>query len=141
MHSRRRLEAEFAAGKTLLRLAAPELVQAAEDKLRGKPVDEGIVEQAAKQLKAMPKGHTIDTLVLACTHFPLLEEELRVAFGQHVTLLHGAGGIARQVARLVEGQPFDQRIGSKAIATGDPEDFASLQPVLATYGIDHFEQF
>lgn len=34
-----RLEAEFAQGKTLLRAAAPELVGAAEAKLRGDPVD------------------------------------------------------------------------------------------------------
>ena len=40
------LEAEFAAGKRLLRHAAPELVAAAEAKLRGEPVDPAVVRRA-----------------------------------------------------------------------------------------------
>lgn len=135
------LEAEFASGKTLLRLAAPELVEAAEGKLRGKAVDMTIIEDAAKRLKEMAHNAEIDTLVLACTHFPLLDTELHQVFGESVTLLHGAGGIARQVARLVEGQTFDRTAGRKAVMTGDPEDFQALTPVLSSYGIDHIEQF
>lgn len=135
------LEAEFAADKTLLRLAAPELVEAAEGKLRGNRVDMKVVEDAANRLRAMPGGEEIDTLVLACTHFPLLEEEFHQVFGDHITLLHGAGGIARQIARLVEGQTFDRRAKRCAVTTGDPEDFAALKTVLASHGIDHIEQF
>ena len=135
------LEAEFAADKTLLRLAAPELVEAAEGKLRGNRVDMKVVEDAANRLRAMPGGEEIDTLVLACTHFPLLEEEFHQVFGDHITLLHGAGGIARQIARLVEGQTFDRRAKRCAVTTGDPEDFAALKTVLAMHGIDHIEQF
>lgn len=76
-----RLEAEFAAGKRLLRAAAPELVEAAERKLRGKPVDPAIYERAAAALRQQPGGDRIDTVVLACTHFPLVEDELARAFG------------------------------------------------------------
>ena len=135
------LEAEFASNKTLLRLAAPELVEAAEGKLRGKSVDMAVVERAAEQLRAMPGGEDIDTLVLACTHFPLLGPELLEVFGDHVSLLHGAGGIARQIARLVEGQTFDRRAPRRAIMTGNPDSYAPLKQVLKTYGIDQFEQF
>lgn len=135
------LEADFASGKTLLRLAAPDLVDAAEGKLRGRSVDMAVVNEAADQLRAMAGGESIDTLVLACTHFPLLERELHEAFGEDVTLLHGAGGIARQIARLVEGQPFDQRIERRAITTGDPDNFAALKKVFSSYGIDTIEQF
>ncbi|UAB76883.1 glutamate racemase [Erythrobacter sp. SCSIO 43205] len=135
------LEAEFASDKKLLRLAAPELVEAAEGKLRGRPVDMKVIEDAAEKLRAMPGGDEIDTLVLACTHFPLLGRELHEVFGEEVNLLHGAGGIARQIARLVEGQTFDRTAGRRAVMTGDPDDFRQLTKVLKVYGIDHIEQF
>lgn len=65
-----RLEAEFAADKHLLRHGAPELVAAAEAKLRGERVDPAVYARAAAALRAMPGGDRIDTVVLACTHFP-----------------------------------------------------------------------
>lgn len=136
-----KLEAQFANGKTLLRLAAPKLVEAAEGKLRGASVDISIVEDAARRLNEMAEGKQIDTLVLACTHFPLLGTELHQVFGQNVTLLHGGGGIARQIARLVEGQSFDRNAGKRAVMTGDPADFRRLAKVFSTYGIDQIDQF
>ena len=84
------LEAEFANGNSLLRHAAPGLVDVAEAKLRGEAVDMDVVEAAARKLRDMPEGERIDTVVLACTHFPLLEDELRAAFGPAVQLVHGA---------------------------------------------------
>ncbi len=81
------LERDFAGGKRLLRIAAPGLVQAAEAKLRGQPVDPALIADIQARLAAMPGGADIDTLVLACTHFPLLSDELAAAFG---TLLRRA---------------------------------------------------
>ncbi|MFM5886609.1 MAG: glutamate racemase, partial [Novosphingobium sp.] len=71
-----RLEAEFARDKTLLRFAASELVGAAEAKLRGAPVDPQVIARAVAGLRDQPGGGAIDTVVLACTHFPLLRDEL-----------------------------------------------------------------
>ena len=41
----------------------------------------------------------IDIVVLACTHFPLLDDELRAAF-PGVALVDGGPGIARRIAYL-----------------------------------------
>ena len=49
-----RLEAEFAGGKRLLRHAAPELVAAAEAKLRGEPVDPAVYARAAAACATSP---------------------------------------------------------------------------------------
>jgi len=59
------LEAEFANGNSLLRHAAPGLVEVAEAKLRGEAVDIGVIEAAARKLRDMPEGERIDTVVLA----------------------------------------------------------------------------
>ncbi len=87
-----RLEAEFASGKRLLRHGAPELVAAAEAKLRSEPVDPAVFARAAAGLRDQPGGAEIDTVVLACTHFPLIEDELAEAFGPGVSFKAGPLG-------------------------------------------------
>lgn len=135
------LEAEFASDKTLLRLAAPGLVGAAEAKSRGRPFDPTIIVNAVAKLRAMPGGDQIDTLVLACTHFPLLQDELLAEFNGHVTAVHGAAGIARRIASLLDGQSFERSGPDRAVTTGELAQFQELGPVFASYGIDQIERF
>jgi glutamate racemase len=136
-----KLEAEFANGKRLIRYGAPGLVEAAEIVLRGGEPDPSIFAEAAAGLRNQPGGEEIDTVVLACTHFPLIEGELRAALGQDVSFVHGAEGIARRIAFLTQGQQFTREIPDFALFTGDPDQFATLLPALKAYGIDKAEQF
>lgn len=129
-----RLEADHAAGKTLLRHAAPELVAAAEAKLRGERVSVDDVAKAARGLVMQPGGPDLDTVVLACTHFPLLLPELRAAFGEEVQFIDGAAGIARRVAYLVQDQAFERGDRDRFIITGALEKAANLAPSLAENG-------
>ncbi|KPH59356.1 glutamate racemase [Novosphingobium aerophilum] len=130
-----RLEEEFAADKQLLRYGGPGLVEAAEAKLRGEPVDRTAILRAAEALRAMPGGADIDTLVLACTHFPLLEEELAEAFGPQVRFVHGAEGIARQIERLTQGQEYARQEPDRALFTGPGEFPGAYGEALARYGL------
>jgi glutamate racemase len=134
-----RLEAEFAAGKRLLRAAAPELVAAAEASLRGEAVDPAVYARAADALRSQPGGAKIDTVVLACTHFPLVEDGLAAAFGPGVGFVHGAQGIARRIAHLVEEQAFERdRLDFALFTKADPR-LAALGPALASYGLEWSE--
>ncbi len=136
-----RLEAEFASDKRLLRFGAPGLVMPAEEKLRGGSVDPIEITRAVNGLRKQPGGAEIDTVVLACTHFPLLSDELQAAFGPDVTLVDGASGIARQIVRLCDGQDFANGSQSLAVTTGSLENFATLDPALKRHGLDRMEQF
>ena len=131
-----RLEAEFAADKTLLRFAAPELVMAAEAKLRGESVDSAIYARAAAGLRGQPGGDAIDVVVLACTHFPLVEEELAQAFGPGTRFIDGAAGIARRIAHLTQAQAFERKAPDLALFTRDGAELAALGPSLARYGLE-----
>lgn len=135
------LEAEFARGKTLYRIAAPGLVALAEDKLRGCRLDPGAVQEARTGLAAMQRGGQIDTLVLACTHFSLLREELASAFGPDVALVDGADGIARRIAHLLEGQELDALGPARFVVTGPVEAAAGLAPCLEARGFSPAEPF
>jgi len=136
-----RLETEFAQGQTLIRHAAPALVAAAEAKLRGGTPDPRAIAEAVEGLLAHPRGGEIDTVVLACTHFPLVAGELAAAFGRPVRFIDGAGGIARRIAALTEGQAFHRSAPDRAITTGDPGDLAALAGALAAHGLAPGERF
>ena len=134
-----RLAAEHAAGKVLLRFAAGELVGAAEAKLRGEAVDPAVYTRAAAGLRDQPGGGQIDTVVLACTHFPLVQAELSVAFGSGVNFVHGATGIARRIIHLTKDQAFARARPDFALFTKDAPNLSALTPVLAEYGLTSLE--
>lgn len=130
-----RLEAEFAADKRLLRFAAPELVGAAETKMRGHSIDPAICARAAAGLRDQPGGREIDTVVLACTHFALIVDDLAQAFGAGVTFVDGATGIARRIAFLTQGQPWQRTMPDRALFTREGPELAELAPALAREGL------
>ena len=136
-----RLEAEFAAGKTLLRHGAPELVAAAEAKLRGEAVEPAVYTRAVQALRNMPGGDRIDTVVLACTHFPLVEDELAQAFGPGVQFVDGSDGIARRIAFLTQGQAWRRERPDLALFTKGEDQIDLLRPALAEHGLDRVEVF
>ena len=136
------LERDFASSKRLLRIAAPALVGAAEAKLRGAPVDPAVIADVRDRLAAMPGADGLDTLVLACTHFPLLSEELAAAFGTNVRQVDGAAGIARRIAHLLEGQGFTANgAPNRFIVTGPLAGAAGLEAALAARGFGPAEAF
>jgi glutamate racemase len=127
------LAARFAADCTIIRHGSPELVDLAEAKLTGEDVSIDSVRAAAQPMFDAPGGEDIDTAVLACTHFPLLEDELRAAF-PHVNFVHGGTGIARRVAFLTREQPWPSAPSEGLMLFTSPTRTPSLT-ALARFGI------
>jgi glutamate racemase len=136
-----RLEQEFAANKRLLRHAAPGLVAAAEAKLRGEEVDPQVFVEAAQGLLGQADGERIDTVVLACTHFPLVAYELGEAFGPQVVFVDGATGIAQRIAYLTQGQAFERASPDLAVFTGEVPATSSIRAALNEHGLAQIAQF
>lgn len=128
------LAAKFAADCTLIRHGSPELVELAEAKLGGESVNIDAVRAAAQPMFDESDGARIDTVVLACTHFPLLAEELRAAFPD-VAYVDGGPGIARRIAYLTRGQPWPAG-RPRGIALFASPAREPLLKSLATYGLD-----
>jgi glutamate racemase len=99
------LAAKFASDCILIRHGSPELVELAEAKLAGEEVGVDAVRSAIRPMFDAPDGDRIDTVVLACTHFPLLADELTAAFAD-VSYVDGGAGIARRIAYLTQDQPW-----------------------------------
>jgi glutamate racemase len=76
----------------------------------------------------------VDTLVLGCTHYPMLSGLIQLAMGDHVTLVSSAEETAKDLLRVLSeqellkphpdaGAPPARRLFE---ATGDPEAFTAL---------------
>ncbi len=127
------LAARFAADCTVIRHGSPELVGLAEAKLAGQTVDPAAIAAAVRPMLDQPRGAEIDTVVLACTHFPLLADELAAAL-PGVTLVDGGPGIARRISFLTTGQSWPATAPEGiAIFTASPPP--ALTPALARFGL------
>lgn len=127
------LVAEFAPGMTVLRHGAPALVEAAEAKLCGVTVDAAVVAAALDGLRGQPGGERMDTVVLACTHFPLLADELAAA-GPGLAWVDSGAGIARRVRVLLGGEAAP--VLGRAVFTAASDSIDALAPALAARGLE-----
>jgi glutamate racemase len=127
------LATKFASDCTIIRHGSPELVELAEAKLAGDDISREEVRRAAQPMFDAPDGDRIDTVVLACTHFPLLEEELRAAY-RNVAYVDGGPGIACRIAYLTREQPWPSSPSEGLMLFTGPERTPALH-MLTRYGI------
>jgi glutamate racemase len=132
------LIAQFAAGCTVLTYGSPELVEAAERKMQGLPVDMAEVAAVLQRLFGQPGGEKLDTVVLGCTHFPLLGAELAAMSPHPVTWMDSGAAIARRVATMlsaVEPAVFDDQPVHRAIFTAESPAVERMRNGLAVFGL------
>jgi glutamate racemase len=128
---------QFAAEKRVVRYGSSALVEAAEQKLRGGQPDPAAIQEAAEGLFGAPGGGEIDVVALACTHFPLLANELAAAAPRPCVWLDSGEAIARRVSNVLiasSGRPRPGRVGFT-----DVEQARSLAPALRTRGFRSIE--
>jgi glutamate racemase len=97
---------EFATGCDVTLVGSPKLAGYAEMELAGTPVaDADIKTEIAPCFAEGPPGRRTDTIVLACTHYPLLIDRFRKLAAWPVDWLDPAPAIARRVADLMRERP------------------------------------
>ncbi len=132
------------AGVTVFSKATPKFVDVVEAGLRRGPgpLEEWLAESSdvvirpsfhelARDYLDPLKRSGIDTLVLGCTHFPLLSAAIQQTVGSKVRLISSAEETAREVAEVLErkGGLAPSSGGSPShhfTTTGDAEEFARL---------------
>ncbi|WP_416140118.1 glutamate racemase [Halomonas sp. HK25] len=90
----------FAAHCRVTRVAADGLVREAERWLAGEPPDPAVIRQALAPLWEDPE---LDTVVLGCTHFPLLRGFLAAAAPRQIEWIDSSEAIARRTAQMTSG--------------------------------------
>lgn len=101
---------EFASDCRVIKCGSSELVLMAERKLRGEILDlNAIRNEVLPIIEASAQG--LDQLVLGCTHFPLLAEELRRVLPPSVQLVDSGQAIAARVQSLLKDfKPLSQSV-------------------------------
>ena len=130
-----RLAAEFAGDCLVVRHGSAELVELAEAKLRGEETGARDYARVLGGLLARPGGDRVDTVVLACTHFPLVEEELARAAPRPLAFVDGKEGIARRTAWLLRGRDWPAAAApGRAFFTRRDDSWRAYAAGLAGYG-------
>ena len=81
---------------------APRLAEIAEQKLRGHKVDMDELRNEIMPVYRKRDGGRTDVVVLGCTHYPLLVDEINEVAPWPVTFIDPAPAIARRVADVAE---------------------------------------
>jgi glutamate racemase len=114
------------AGVELVPVACPRLVPLIEsDDPFGAKTTEAVREYAAPL-----KDAEVDTVILGCTHYPLIRPIFQRVFGRDVTLVFSAEETAREVAETLARKGYEndsRREGSyRFLTTGDPDAFREM---------------
>ncbi|MCE3251369.1 MAG: glutamate racemase [Cellvibrio sp.] len=130
---------EYAANCQVISLGSSELVQIAEQKLRGETIDTAAIGRIAQELMSANQAENMDVLVLACTHFPLLKDELAQHLPAHLKLIDSGAAIARRVEFLLADctePPEGHKPENIAVFTKATEAADCLAPALTGFGIN-----
>jgi glutamate racemase len=114
------------AGASLLSIACPRLVPLIES---DDPYGAG-TEEAVREYAMPLKDAGVDTVILGCTHYPLIRPVFQRVFGRDVTLVFSAEETAREVAETLERKRIENdgaREGAyRFLTTGDPLAFREM---------------
>lgn len=94
------LVADFAGHCDVIRVGSSRLVEIAEHYLRGHPVNEGELKAILADFFREGLARKVDKIVLGCTHFPLLKQQLESCAPRHVEWVDSGNAIANRVCSL-----------------------------------------
>jgi glutamate racemase len=97
-----RLISEFAADCQVSLHGSTQLVELAERKLSGQAIDAVLLKNELMPLFKQEGTRKIDTIVLACTHFPLLLDELTNAAPRKIKWVDSGAAIARRTQSVLK---------------------------------------
>ena len=114
------------AGAAVVAVACPRLVPLIEGP---DPFGDETVA-AVREYAAALKEAGVDTVILGCTHYPLIRPMLQRVFGRDVTLVFSADETAREVAETLARKRIENdtaREGAyRFLTTGDPASFREM---------------
>ena len=105
---------------------APDLAPFIQD---GSPFDEGVLEMARAYCAPLKRAE-VDTLILGCTHYPLVAPMLQRILGRDVRLVSGGHAVAAAAQRTLASTGLARSVDGEGdyrfLCTGDAESFREL---------------
>jgi glutamate racemase len=119
-------------------VACPLFVPLVEEKWLDHPATSLIIQEYLHPLQ----DQNVDTILLGCTHYPLLQSLIQQAVGEHVTLVDSASTCAEQAADLLRQHQLLSPIlqgHHQYYVSDDPEKFRSLGEYLFNHSLEAIE--
>jgi glutamate racemase len=127
------------AGVRMTAVACPRLVPLIESDEPFGPETAKAVREYAEPLKAAD----VDTVILGCTHYPLIRPIFQRVFGRSVTLVLSAEETAREVAETLTRKGIENDGGRQGLyrflTTGEPGEFRVAGARFLQLAIDEVE--
>jgi len=124
---------------TVTEVEAPDLAAVIQ---RGFPFDGSVVEMVRTYCEPLRRAD-VDTVVLGCTHYPLVAPMLQRTLGRDVRLVSAGHAIAATAQRVLEDAGLasanDGEGDYSFICTGDPEAFRKLGTRFLQLPLDEVE--
>jgi glutamate racemase len=132
----RALIRDFANGADVTLVGSAELAPLAEAELRGDTASDAAIARELAPCFIETDGRRTDTLVLACTHYPLLIDRFARLAPWPVDFIDPAPAIARRVVELIGGPgPENTPAQARILFTSGKPPSPALAASLARFGI------
>lgn len=125
---------DFASDAEVIMHGSVELVRLAEQHAAGENVPLEAFRAAQAPLFETERGSEIDTVVLACTHFPLVRGELAATVPQPVNFIDSGEAIARQTLRVLSSETQHTKTGGTVWLSSDAAEQSRLLEVCRRFG-------
>lgn len=93
---------KFSNGKEVMKIGSASLVLEAENILSNKHYDQKVIKKELEPFLDLYSKGRLDTIVLGCTHFPLLKKEISEIFGEGIKLVDSTDAIINRSRKLLE---------------------------------------
>ena len=127
---------DFASEIRVILHGSVDLVRMAEETASGQAVAMEAFRAAQAPLFEADGGAEIDTIVLACTHFPLIRGELAATVPHAVNFVDSGEAIARQTLRVLPESSTASGPGGHVWLSSAPDQQARLVEVCHRFGFD-----
>ena len=111
---------------TVTEVEAPDLAAVIQ---RGFPFEESVVEMVRSYCDPLKRAE-VDTVILGCTHYPLVAPMLQRILGREVRLVTAGHAIAASAQRVLEGSGLARNTNEEGtyrfLCTRDPDAFRKL---------------
>jgi glutamate racemase len=95
--------------------ACPLFVPLVEEGIINEKITQNIIEKYLEPLKEKK----IDTLILGCTHYPLLKEEIEKFVGPSITVINPAESLVREVKKYIQENKIQHKSGENKFYFSD----------------------
>lgn len=126
---------KYASDCVVEKIGTTDLVEIVEEKERTGKTDMLRLQKVVEPWLTHP---SLDTVILGCTHFPLVKSELQQLLPQVPFFVDPNNGIAHRVQDLLSDKRFEkkEKMQNIAFCTKMPADFAEKEQLMRHWGFD-----